>query len=118
LETFLKSVCYDGTKTLRATLKEWTSPHLNGHWDAIYDRIVNTITVNSSPLLIQFRSIKQDRKTWTGTKSIMVDPATYQYKPHHGMPIDVVSMNATTITCKSLCENKYQEPVKISKRKT
>jgi ribonuclease HI len=110
---FVKSICKDGTKALRVPLKSWTSPHHGGRWDAIYDEIVNTITVRSIDSVIQFHDIKQHRKKWTGTKSTWVDAATFQYRPHHGMPIDIISMNDTSITCKIPCGNTYDEVVQI-----
>jgi hypothetical protein len=113
---FVKSICTDGHK-LRVPLKEWIYPHQRGKWDAIYDSILNTITVNSSPM-VQYHSIKQHRKTWTGTKARRVDVATEQQTPHHCMPIDIISMNDTTITCKTPCGNRHKEKDTMGMGKT
>jgi ribonuclease HI len=115
-QRFVKSICSDGTK-LRVPLKDWTVPHHLGHWDAIYDSILNIITVQSIPV-IQFHSIKQHRKKWTGTRLRIVDTARHQYQPNHGMPIEILSMNDQTITCKPPCGNTHQEDVKTCNWKT
>jgi ribonuclease HI len=76
-----------------------------------------TSTVQSTPV-IQFHSIKQHRKKWTGTRLRIVDTATHQYQPNHGMPIEIISMNDQTITCKPPCGNTHQEDVKTCNWKT
>jgi hypothetical protein len=115
---FVKSICINGTRKLIAPLQSWTSPHHNGRWDAIYNSILNTITVTSAQSVVQFHSIKQHRTKWTGTRSTVVAPEIYQYKPHHGMPIDIIKMDNTSITCKIPCGNRYDEIVQQRESKT